>query len=233
MIQIDHLTSLSATTTLKYKIMWWKVYFYILLILSVLVVVFVYGELSRWGIRGWLDHLLGVLTLLGLYSYAFKRAVLSNKFWQAFFLISIIEYTFYLIYFFTPLQEGIQLPSFLQYNSELDLKGQDWLFGLIIYLPALYSIYQLGFNKNALIETKREVASSHDRPAGRRKVITALLLSIFVGWLGIDRFYMGLIPTGILKLLTAGGLGIWWLIDLILIATNNLKDGDGKYLQPE
>jgi TM2 domain-containing membrane protein YozV len=48
--------------------------------------------------------------------------------------------------------------------------------------------------------------------------IAALLLSILVGSLGIDRFYMGYIGLGILKLITFGGFGIWWLIDLILVA---------------
>lgn len=52
-----------------------------------------------------------------------------------------------------------------------------------------------------------------------KKWIVALLFSIFLGWLGIDRFYLKYIGTGILKLITLGGLGIWWLIDLILIAT--------------
>jgi hypothetical protein len=52
-----------------------------------------------------------------------------------------------------------------------------------------------------------------------KKWLVALLLSILLGGLGVDRFYMGYIGTGILKLLTFGGFGIWWLIDLILIAT--------------
>lgn len=68
------------------------------------------------------------------------------------------------------------------------------------------------------------------KPIGHRKFLIALLLSILVGSLGIDRFYMGLIGTGILKLVTAGGCGIWYIIDIILIATNSLKDSDGKYL---
>ncbi len=46
-----------------------------------------------------------------------------------------------------------------------------------------------------------------------------LVVSILVGWLGIDRFMMGQVGFGILKLITGGGLGVWWLIDWILVAT--------------
>jgi len=52
-----------------------------------------------------------------------------------------------------------------------------------------------------------------------------LIMSIFFGSLGVDRFMMGKIGLGILKLITLGGLGIWWLIDLILIATKHKFKG--------
>lgn len=70
------------------------------------------------------------------------------------------------------------------------------------------------------------------QPQGeQRDFLVALLLSILVGQLGIDRFYMGYIGLGILKLLTFGGCGVWWLIDVILIATKNLQDADGRPLK--
>ena len=60
--------------------------------------------------------------------------------------------------------------------------------------------------------------------------LTALLLSIFVGGLGVDRFYVGHIGLGVFKLLTFGGLGVWSLVDLILFATRSVKDANGRPL---
>jgi TM2 domain-containing membrane protein YozV len=60
---------------------------------------------------------------------------------------------------------------------------------------------------------------------------TALLLSIFLGWLGIDRFYLGYTGLGVLKLATGGACGIWCMVDSILIAVNKLPDSNGKPLR--
>ena len=67
-------------------------------------------------------------------------------------------------------------------------------------------------------------------PPGRREWLVALLLSIFLGVLGVDRFYLGHIGLGIAKLLTGGGCGIWYIVDIILIATGSLRDANGNEL---
>jgi TM2 domain-containing membrane protein YozV len=57
---------------------------------------------------------------------------------------------------------------------------------------------------------------------------TALILSILVGGLGVDRFYLGYTGMGILKLLTGGCFGVLYLIDIINIATGKLTPADGS-----
>lgn len=56
---------------------------------------------------------------------------------------------------------------------------------------------------------------------------TALLLSIFLGGLGIDRFYLGYTGMGVLKLLTGGCFGILYIIDIVMIITGGLKPANG------
>lgn len=60
--------------------------------------------------------------------------------------------------------------------------------------------------------------------------LVTLLLCIFLGAFGVHRFYTKQIGIGILQLLTAGGCGIWVIIDVILIVTDTYRDGNGRLL---
>lgn len=89
-------------------------------------------------------------------------------------------------------------------------------------------------NKDAVICIKCGCAINRE-PIGEevrksKSWLVALLLSLFLGAWGIDRFYLGYVGLGLLKLFTFGGCGLWWLIDFILIATNSMLDSDGKSL---
>lgn len=56
----------------------------------------------------------------------------------------------------------------------------------------------------------------------------ALILACVLGWAGAHRFYAGKIGTGLLQLLTFGGLGIWWLYDIILISAGGFRDAEDR-----
>jgi TM2 domain-containing membrane protein YozV len=59
---------------------------------------------------------------------------------------------------------------------------------------------------------------------------TALVLCLFLGYLGAHRFYVGRNGTGIAQLLTGGGLGLWQLWDLITILRGKFADAQGNLL---
>ena len=59
----------------------------------------------------------------------------------------------------------------------------------------------------------------------------ALLLSLFLGFFGVDRFYIGRTRSAVVKLLILGGFGAWWLSDIILIASEYRKDAWGRPLK--
>ena len=62
--------------------------------------------------------------------------------------------------------------------------------------------------------------------------IPTILLCFFLGAFGIHRFYVGKVGTGILQLLTFGGLGVWTLIDFVMIVIGKFSDAEGQTIKP-
>ena len=79
--------------------------------------------------------------------------------------------------------------------------------------------------------TKNQCPPEIDPNLSDRDWIVTLILCIFLGTLGIHSFYAKKTGIGIAQLLTAGGCGVWTLIDLIMLVMGTFKDGDGKIVK--
>ena len=80
--------------------------------------------------------------------------------------------------------------------------------------------------ENSVLKPKKE--KKENSALKPKNKLTAILLSVFAGTLGVDRFYLGYTTLGVVKLLTVGGLGVWTIIDLIMICTDQLLPADGS-----
>lgn len=111
-------------------------------------------------------------------------------------------------------------------------------YGVGSSMVSLFQLQQMAKDRviqpNTMVQhrdsTYPVTASSVPGVFSDKSFTTALILSVLLGGLGVDRFYLGYTGLGVLKLITLGGCGIWALIDLILIATRKVLDSDGKPL---
>jgi TM2 domain-containing membrane protein YozV len=92
--------------------------------------------------------------------------------------------------------------------------------------------YQPEEHEGGIIVGKHPIGLKQNvEPEKGKSFMVTFLLSLFLGLLGADRFYLGEVGMGIFKLLTAGGLGVWYVVDLFNILTNNKKDKNGAKLR--
>lgn len=97
-------------------------------------------------------------------------------------------------------------------------------------ITAFLSKNQKKFNPQDILRLKKEFDGMSDAEllaltnTEFKDPTLSLVLSVLVGGLGVDRFYIGDIGAGVGKLLTGGGLGVWWLVDLFIIQKKTKKN---------
>ncbi|MGA3266493.1 MAG: TM2 domain-containing protein [Verrucomicrobiota bacterium] len=74
-------------------------------------------------------------------------------------------------------------------------------------------------------------ALRRDTNASEKNWWIAFMLSLLLGMFGGDRFYLGSVGLGFIKLVTVGGFFAWWLIDLVLLLTSKMRDADGDVVR--
>lgn len=187
-----------------------------------------------WNVYQWLSTIIQIIGSILLLLYTMDNQIKKNKLKP--YIAIAMGIAYWVVY----------LIQVMVYKVNL---GDSFL--LIDYIPPTcfrFFLLAYGFSSITVSDVKvREKREKHEvkvrekrekqlegisKMATRNK-LTALLLSIFTGGLGIDRFYLGYIGLGIVKLLTAGGLGIWWLIDIIMLATSSLRPADGSPWEEE
>ncbi|KAF9119717.1 hypothetical protein BGW39_011971 [Mortierella sp. 14UC] len=102
-----------------------------------------------------------------------------------------------------------------------------WLLAAVSAISIVLGLFYFHKNKDheggdLMMNGKKDHVCESDR-----SYPITILLSIFFGYVGIDRFYLGYIISSLLKLATAGGLGIWYIVDIILIVIGALPDHNG------
>jgi hypothetical protein len=94
--------------------------------------------------------------------------------------------------------------------------------GFILLSVFIFSVF--------FFESNTYAKSSEDNILAKQKKTTAALLCLFLGNFGVHRFYVGKTGTGVLQLMTFGGLEVWKFIDLMFILTGEFKNSNGQKL---
>ena len=111
---------------------------------------------------------------------------------------------------------------------------QWFAFILIPPIAILYAVYlilpeMMPSILSKIKSSEKKYQSSEE--LSEKEFLPTLILCFFVGFLGIHRFFVGKVGTGILMIVTLGGLGIWVLVDFIMICIGSFRDIEGRIIK--
>ena len=107
-------------------------------------------------------------------------------------------------------------------------------FTLIPSIAIFYAVYLILPEMMPSNLSKIKSSEKKYQPSGElseKEFLPTLILCFFVGFLGIHRFFVGKVGTGILMIVTLGGLGIWVLVDFIMICIGSFRDIEGRIIK--
>lgn len=205
----------------------------IFVVLSLLQVIAQSKNSAVYGLCWGLEFALAVCLLL----YAILGK--SRKVFQVATLVLVaLGFIAYVLLMFTEFgfMRGVEWCSnryFMRHNA-LELLAHSGRFlllnnrGIGTALYPLSRVLMLAFGAVGFLMCKEKQAALQSAAHGKpKKLRKAILLSVFFGRFGVDRFYLGYVVSGILKLLTFGGMGVWTVIDVIRISTSSLRPRNG------
>lgn len=199
------------------------------MIISVLNMIY-YGERDVVRVISSLIEFAALTALIGIsvFSKVLKRRALALGFIVCFGAMVLAKFIAYLIYGF---------PFFWAILYALEDLILDALPLLMLAIAAIAPFERIRIadlpDEPAFRKLARAKAQPNPNLPATKTKLTAILLAIFTGGFGVDRFYLGYTGLGVVKLLTAGGFGIWSLIDLIRICTGSLRPADGSPWQED
>lgn len=130
--------------------MWWKIYFWIILLISFGTYLYIASTNSP-KMGDLIELVIAVVSIIGLYSYVYKKATFNKSFWKIFFWVFLLSGIFFAFYQYTPLNNLIPYTEvFTTFNEDMTTLIQDLMFTILfspLIFPNFYAIYKLGNNK--------------------------------------------------------------------------------------